>query len=42
AIARAAGPFGAFGPDMRKKADQIAMVARFKFTRDQTLETSVR
>src|SRR3990167_6351791 len=42
AIARAAGPFGAFGADMRKKADQIAMVARFKFTRDQTLETSVR
>ena len=39
AIARAAGAFGA---DMRKKADQIAMVARFKFTRDQTLETSVR
>ncbi|RYF67986.1 MAG: energy transducer TonB, partial [Comamonadaceae bacterium] len=34
--------FGTFGPDMRKKADQIAMVARFKFTRDQTLETSVR
>ena len=42
AIARAAGPFGAFGADMRKKADQIAMVARFKFTRDQTLETTVR
>lgn len=42
AIARAAGPFGAFDADMRKKADQIAMVARFKFTRDQTLETSVR
>lgn len=42
AIARAAGPFGAFTPDMRRKADQIAMVARFKFTRDQTLETSVR
>lgn len=42
AIARAAGPFGAFDPEMRKKADQIAMVARFKFTRDQTLETTVR
>ena len=42
AIAHAAGPFGSFGADMRKKADQIAMVARFKFTRDQTLETSVR
>ena len=42
AIARAAGPFGTFTPEMRRKADQIAMVARFKFTRDQTLETSVR
>ena len=42
AIARAAGPFGTFNNEMRQKADQIAMVARFKFTRDQTLETSVR
>lgn len=42
AIARAAGPFGKFDAEMRKKADQIAMVARFKFTREQTLETSVR
>ncbi len=42
AIARASGPFDAFTPEMRKKADQIAMVARFKFTRDQTLETVVK
>ena len=42
AIARAAGPFGAFDAEMRKKADQIAIVARFKFTRDQTLETGVK
>ena len=42
AIARAAGPFGHFGPAMRAKADQIAVVSRFKFTREQTLETSVR
>ena len=42
AIARAAGPFGHFGPAMRAKADQIAVVSRFKFTRDQTLETAVR
>ncbi len=41
AIAHAAGPFGEFGPEMRKKADQIAVVSRFKFTREQTLETSV-
>jgi protein TonB len=42
AIARAAGPFGAFNAEMRRNADQIAVVSRFKFTRDQTLETSVQ
>ncbi len=41
AIAHASGPFGEFGPEMRKKADQIAVVSRFKFKRNQTLETSV-
>jgi protein TonB len=40
AIARAAGPFGHFNAEMRRQADQIAMVARFKFTRDQTLQTN--
>jgi periplasmic protein TonB len=39
AIARAAGPFGAFNVGMRRKADQILVVSRFKFTRDETLET---
>ena len=42
AIARAAGPYGHFGPAMRAKADQIAIVSRFRFTREQTLETSVQ
>ena len=42
AIARAAGPFGTFNTEMRRKADQIAVVSRFKFTRDLTLETSVQ
>ncbi len=42
AIARAAGPFGQFTPAMRAKADQIAVVSRFKFTRDQMLRTEVR
>lgn len=42
AIARAAGPFGPFNAEMRRQADQIAVVSRFKFTRDQTLETSVQ
>lgn len=42
AIARAAGPFGHFGPAIRARADQLAMVSRFKFTHEQTLETTVR
>ena len=42
AIARASGPFGRFTPEIRKDMDQMAMVAHFKFTRDQTLETNVR
>ncbi|WP_218241073.1 energy transducer TonB [Comamonas fluminis] len=42
AIARSAGPYGHFGPAMRAKADQIAVVSRFRFTREQTLETDVR
>ena len=42
AIARASGPFGHFGPAMRGKADQIAVVSRFRFTRDQTLDTDLR
>jgi len=42
AIARSAGPFGTFDAAMRAKADQIAVVSRFKFTRDATLETNVR
>jgi protein TonB len=34
AIARSAGPFGAFDAQMRQSADQLAMVARFQFSRD--------
>ncbi len=41
AIARAAGPFGAFSNEMRRRADQIVVVSRFKFTRDETLETKL-
>ena len=41
AIARAAGPFGAFSAAMRRKADQIVVVSRFRFTRDETLETKL-
>jgi protein TonB len=41
AIARAAGPFGSFNEAMRRKADQIVVVSRFRFTRDETLETKL-
>lgn len=39
-IARSAGPFGAFSAAMRQQTDQIVVVSRFKFTRDETLQTS--
>ena len=39
AIVRSAAPFGRFNLAMRRKADQIWVVSRFKFTRDETLET---
>jgi protein TonB len=41
AIARSAGPFGPFTAAMRKQADQILVVSRFKFTRDETLQARV-
>jgi protein TonB len=41
AIARTAGPFGKFNSAMRRKASQIVVVSRFRFTRDETLETKV-
>jgi protein TonB len=39
AIVRSAAPFGSFNLAMRRQADQIWVVSRFKFTRDETLET---
>ena len=41
AIARTAGPFGPFSPAMRRQADQILVVSRFRFTRDDTLQARV-
>ena len=41
AIAKSAGPFGNFSPAMRRQADQILVVSRFKFPRDETLEAAV-
>jgi protein TonB len=40
-IAKAAGPFGRFTKAMRSRADQIVVVSRFKFTRDDVLETKL-
>ncbi len=40
-IATAAGPFGKFSEGMRLRAEQIVVVSRFRFTRNETLETSV-
>lgn len=41
AIARSAAPFGRFNKAMLEQADQIVVVSRFRFTRDETLETRV-
>jgi len=41
AIARTAGPFGPFPKAMRAQMDQLLVVSRFKFTRDETLEASL-
>ena len=41
AIVRAASPFGAFSAAMRRKADQLVVTSRFRFTRDDGLETTL-
>jgi protein TonB len=41
AIVRAAAPFGPFSPAMRVQADQIVVTSRFRFTREDGLETSL-
>ena len=40
AIATAAGPFGRFSREMRQQADQLAVVTRFVFARNNTLQTT--
>jgi protein TonB len=40
-IARSAGPFGSFSDEMRSGFDQLVLVSRFKFTRDEMLEAKV-
>jgi protein TonB len=41
AIVKAASPFGPFSTAMRRKADQLVITSRFKFTRDEGLETTL-
>lgn len=40
-IARSAGPFKRFSGAMRRQADQLVVVSRFRFTRQETLETQL-
>jgi len=40
-IALRSAPFGSFTADMRRQADQIVVVSRFTFTRDDTLQTQM-
>ena len=41
AIVRAAAPFGRFSSAMRRRADQIVITSRFRFTREDGLETTL-
>ena len=38
-IAAGSGPFGEFTPEMKKQADQLAVISRFIFSRDNALRT---
>lgn len=40
-IAVRSAPFGRFTPEMQRQADQIVVVSRFTFTRDDTLQTQL-
>ena len=41
AIVRGASPFDVFTPEMKRQADQLVVVSRFHFARDETLETNM-
>lgn len=41
AIVEAAAPYGRFSAAMKKNADQLIITSRFKFTRDENLETTL-
>jgi protein TonB len=40
-IVRAASPYGQFTQEMRQQFDQLVFASRFRFTRDETLRTTV-
>ena len=40
AIVDAAAPFGEFTAAMRRKADELVITSRFRFTRDESLQTT--
>ena len=41
AIVRATAPFGPFSQAMRRKADELVITSRFRFTRDEALEATM-
>jgi protein TonB len=41
-IAKEAGPYGVFSADMRREMDQLALVTRFSFDHNKTLQTSLQ
>ena len=41
AIVTAAAPYGRFNAAMRKNADQLVITSRFRFTREENLETTL-
>ena len=41
-IARDAGPYGPFNDTMRREMDQLALVSRFSFDHDNTLQTTLQ
>ena len=41
AIVAAAAPYGRFNAAMRKNADQLVITSRFRFTREESLETTL-
>ncbi|WP_418321357.1 energy transducer TonB [Piscinibacter sakaiensis] len=41
AIVNAAAPLGEFTAEMRRKADELVITSRFRFTRDESLQTTL-